>query len=186
MASVELLASGERGCTLQLEEVEVALLQSLARQLVDFLTPADQDEDPLVAMVGIDPAARTPDDPALARLLPDAVTGDPEASAQFRRFTERDLRAGKVRNAEAVLAALESGPASLDLTGDALAAWLGFLNDTRLTIGTRLEITEEAHEELASLPDDDPRAGLYQVYDWLTFVQEALLQSVVSSPETRT
>ena len=45
------------------------------------------------------PAAPTPDDPALARLLPDAYADDEEAAAEFRRFTERDLRDAKARDA---------------------------------------------------------------------------------------
>jgi hypothetical protein len=66
------------------------------------------------------------------------------------------------------------------LVGDDLSAWIGFLNDARLTLGTRLGITEESHDELASLPDADPRAGLYQVYDWLTFLQESLVQQLLT------
>ena len=65
--------------------------------------------------------------------------------------------------------------------GDDIRPWIGFLNDTRLAIGTRLEITDDAHEWLESLPDDDPRAGLYQVYDWLTFLQESLVQRLLST-----
>ena len=45
----------------------------------------------------IDPDAERPDDPALARLLPDAYADDDEASAEFRRFTERTLRETKMR-----------------------------------------------------------------------------------------
>jgi hypothetical protein len=180
MAVVGALPGGERGAEVQLEEVEVALLQSLALQLVDFVGPQDDPEaDPLVAMVGIDPLARIPDDPALRRLLPDAYADDVDASAEFRRFTERDLRAAKARNAEGVLSALAGGGGVVRIEGEAVAAWLGFLNDTRLTLGTRIGITEDNHEELASLPEGDPRAGLFQVYDWLTFLQESLVQRLL-------
>ena len=47
-------------------------------------------------------------------------------------------------------------------------SWLGLLNDARIAIGTRIQISEDNHEELAGLPDDDPRSGLFHVYDWLT------------------
>ena len=177
MASVHPLAGDERGMELRLEEVEVALLVSLAGQLIDFVSPAPvTDADPLVALVGIDPAAVTPEDPALRRLLPDAYRDDDDAAAEFRRFTERDLREGKVRNAQLVLDQLAAQPRSVTIAGAAIPAWLGFLNDTRLTLGARIEITEENHEELYALPDDDPRAALVGVYDWLTFVQDALVQ----------
>ena len=50
------------------------------------------------------------------------------------------------------------------------------LNDARIAIGTRIQISEDNHEELAGLPDDDPRSGLFHVYDWLTFLQESLVR----------
>jgi len=180
MASVSALSSGTRGVHLELEEVESALLRSLATQLLEFVAPETGDhEDPLVALVGLDPSASTPEDPALRRLLPDAYQDDADASSQFRRFTERDLRARKARSAQVVIADLDAGEQSIDISGDGVDAWLSFLNDTRLTLGVRLGITEESHDELADLPDDDPRATLFQVYDWLTFVQESLVQRLL-------
>jgi hypothetical protein len=172
----------EGGVRLVLEEVEVALLLSLAGQLADLVAPEPSlDEDPLARLVGIDPEARTPEDPALHRLLPDAYADDPEAAAEFRRFTERSLREAKAEHARVVGRALQAGGTEFDVTGDAVAAWLGFLNDTRLTLGTRLEITEDNHDELEMLPDEDPRAGLFQVYDWLTFLQESIVQRLLAS-----
>lgn len=180
MTAVSPRADGSAGAELELEELEVALLQSLARQLVDFVSPdVEETDDPLIAMVGIDPHATIPDDPALLRLLPDAYSDDEDAAAEFRRFTERDLREGKVRNAQAVLDVLQTAPRRVSIGPEEMGAWLGFLNDTRLTLGTRLGITEDNHAELDALPDDDPRASLVQVYDWLTFVQDALVQVVL-------
>lgn len=181
MAVIHPLPSGQRGVEVELEEVEVAMLQSLAAQLVEFVTPAPTpDADPLVALVGIDPEARTPDDPALRRLLPDAYRDDDEASAEFRRFTERDLREAKARHAQDVLEVLASNPERVRIDQGSAAAWLGFLNDTRLTLGSRLEISDESHDALADLPDEDPRTALYQVYDWLTFLQESVVQSLLA------
>ena len=62
------------------------------------------------------------------------------------------------------------------LTADEALCWLGFLNDARIAIGIRLEVTEENHDELAELPEGDPRAGLFDVYDWLTFLQDSLVK----------
>jgi hypothetical protein len=183
MAEVSALPDDARGLHVTLEEVEVALLQSLARQLEDLVGPRDDpDADPLVALVGIDPVAQTPDDPALRRLLPDAYIDDEAAAGEFRRYTERDLRESKAANARRVDAQLEEQGREVTISGDAIPAWLGFLNDTRLTIGTRLEISEENHDVLADLPDSDPRAGLFQVYDWLTFLQESIVQRLLPSP----
>jgi hypothetical protein len=183
MASVGGLAGDERGFTLQLEEVEVALLLSLAAQMIDFIAPVPTAEnaDPLAAMVGIDATAMTPEDPALERLLPDAYRDDAEAAGEFRRFTERGLRESKVANARAVQSALEEADGEVEVGAAGLSAWLGFLNDTRLTLGTRLDISEDNHDELAELPPEDPRSGLFQVYDWLTFLQESIVQRLLPS-----
>ena len=164
----------KREIRLNIAEVERALLLSLAEQIVAFVgTDKVEGEDPLATLVGIDATAESPEDPALARLLPDAFLDDPEAAAEFRRFTERDLRATKVTHSSVVIADFE---ARLEVLPDAhLAAWLGFLNDARLALGTRLEITEDNHDELADLPEDDPRAGMFQVYDWLTYLQDSLV-----------
>jgi hypothetical protein len=167
------------GLRIRLDEVERLLLTSLADQMIAFVSPPPRDPggDPLAEMVGIDEEAEVPDDPALARLFPDAFIDDPDAAADFRRFTERGLRERKAAQARTVRADLDDLPDSLP--DDHAAAWLGFLNDTRLTLGARLEITEDAHEEFAGLPDDDPRAALFQVYDWLTFLEDSLVQQLM-------
>jgi hypothetical protein len=165
---------------LRLDEVERLLLKSLAQQMISFVEPdpADPDADPLAEMVGIAEVAEVPDDPALARLFPDAFMDDPEAAEDFRRFTERGLRETKVAHARLALADLDS--TSLSLDDDHVTAWLGFLNDTRLALGTRLEISEDNHDELASLPEDDPRLAMFQVYDWLTYLQDSLLRHLLA------
>lgn len=180
MAKTYGFAKGRRGAvSINLDEPERELLRSLARQIEEFVAPdpLDPDADPLAALVGIDETAEVPDDPALARLFPDAFIDDDEASADFRRFTERSLREAKVAHARVVIAALESGAS--DIPKDQVGAWLGFLNDTRLTLGSRLDMTEDSHDALASLPEDDPRAGLFHVYDWLTYLQDTLVRLVM-------
>lgn len=162
----------------RLDDLERAMLRSLAEQVITLVAPAqDADEvDPLAALVGISSDASTPDDPALARLLPDGYRDDPEAAGDFRRFTERGLRDMKVAHARTVIDALERSGEKVTLADDDLASWLGLLNDARLALGTRLGITDENHEQMSSLPDDDPRAAMVQVYDWLTFLQDSLLR----------
>lgn len=181
MAMLRPLGDPDQGMDLLLEEVERELLLSLTAQLIDFVrSEPEEAEDPLVALVGIDPDAAPSEDPALHRLLPDAFRDDEEASLEFRRFTERDLRDAKVRNAETVRASLETDGLVVHLTGDTVPAWLGFLNDTRLVLGARLDITEENQDELAELDDDDPRAALYGLYGWLTYLQETLVQALLA------
>jgi len=170
---------------LRVDEAERSMLRSLAQQVRDLVAPQAQSGsiDPLEAMVGIDPKARRPQDPALARLLPDAYIGDDEAAADFRRFTERDLRRTKAAHAAAVLAHLERSGAKVVLSRDEANSWLGFLNDARLALGTRIQITEENHEELAGLEQDDPRFASFHVYNWLTYLQDSLLDALLDDAE---
>jgi hypothetical protein len=120
-----------------------------------------------------------PDDPALARLLPDAYPDDPAAAAEYRRFTENDLMAGKRANIAVLLSGLESvGPdGRLHLPAEAVPAWLVALNDLRLALGTRLEIEEDYETMIAALAPDDPRLPAYALYEWLTWLQDSLVRT---------
>ena len=176
-----------RGVRLTLGAAEAGLLDNLLGQLLELLEPEGADalesDDPLAEMVGIGTATQAPDDPALARLLPDAYRDDAEAAAEFRRYTEVGLREQKLAQAAAARRTL-SDPALADgvtLTAEDADAWLRTLNDIRLTLGTRLDVTEDYQAEqelLGSLPPDDPRLFLHDVYDWLGYLQSTLLHAL--------
>lgn len=182
------------GAAVALDEVEIAILRSLAVQLLELIGPGDEPAegaDPLAALFAQGPS-EPPTDPALARLFPEAY-GDQDtelraASAEFRRFTENDLRARKRTDALAVVRTLdaltitEDGGAVLELTGDECRNWLGALNDLRLTIGTRLEVSDEDEGEAGSLyrlPDSDPRKPMVMAYLWLGALQETLVETLM-------
>jgi len=167
-----------------LEAVEADVLTAVAGDLLELLgEEADADPDPLAAMVGLsDGPVEAPEDPALARLLPDAYGDDDEAATEFRRYTEGDLRAGKRANAGTVLATLApltGRGGRLVLDRDEADAWLGCLNDLRLVLGSRLEVTEETELDPRA---DDPRAHALQVYGWLGWLQESLLSCLDPRP----
>jgi hypothetical protein len=52
------------------------------------------------------------------------------------------------------------------------------LNDMRLALATRLGVEEDDEEFWESLPDDDPRVHVHDIYDWLAFLQESLVHAV--------
>ena len=161
---------------LRVDQVERGLLMSVARQVMDLVQPAEAspDQDPLAAQLGwVDGDVGISDDPAVARLLPDAYD-DPDDAREFRRFTENDLRQSKMQHAMTVVEEIERSGEKVAVTST--DSWLGLLSDARIAIGTRIQISEDNHEELAGLPDADPRSGLFHVYDWLTFLQESLVR----------
>lgn len=181
------------GAAVALDEVEVSILRSLTVQLLELIGPGEEpeaDADPLAALFAEGPS-KPPADPALRRLFPDAYGDDTEelraAAADFRRYTENDLRARKREDALVVVRALDGLDTEpeesvlLKLTPDESRAWLGTLNDLRLTIATRLEITEdEEGERLYRLPDSDPRKPMVMAYLWLGALQESLIETLMS------
>lgn len=177
-----------------LRAADTRLLAQLFGNLLELLADPDDDPhragpppapDPLAVELGLTalgdgPSARRPDDPALARLFPDAYPEDPDASAEFRRYTQPDLSAERRRRAALAAAALERIPRGgrLTLAAPEAGAWLGALNDLRLVIGTRLELTDDGQEPGANLPPGDPRANYVPVYYYLGYLQETLVEAL--------
>ena len=141
--------------------------------------PADEDSpDELEMLLGLSANAELPDDPVLARLLPDAYSDDPQASAEFRRYTEESLRSSKINSAQAVLASLPAGGGDVVLSEPECQQWLRSLNDVRLALGVRLGITEEDEDLTENLSVNDPRSAYIWVYQWLAYLQDSLIESL--------
>ena len=169
-------------------------VRALSRLLDDFLQLLADDvaerveqggareQDPLEAFVGLSsgPVAR-PTDPALARLFPDAYGDDPERSAEYRRYTESDLRESKrdaVRIVQATLGRLDDGGKTV-LGDEEVSALLGSLNDLRLVLGARLDVQEDYADQVRAMHPDDPRLQAFAVYEALTALQDGLLQALL-------
>jgi Domain of unknown function (DUF2017) len=132
----------------------------------------------MAAMLGTAGPTSPPEDPVLARLLPDAYRDDPEAAGEFRRYTEQDLRSGKVAAAQTVLATLPAKGGQVRLGPEDAQAWLRAINDVRLAIGTLLGITEDYEDELEQASWADPRSAYLEVYHWLGYVQDSLVRAL--------
>ncbi len=173
---------------------EADLLRSLAAQLIELLRNESAttvvDADPLEELLDFSGPTTAPDDPVLARLFPTAYPDDEEAAGDFRRFTENALRDGKAGAAASVIDALEdaglpSEPQDglfidVELDREGAITWMRSFTDMRLAIATRLGIEEGDEEHWYSLPDDDPRAQVHDIYDWVGYLQETLVHAVAS------
>ncbi|AJE40890.1 MULTISPECIES: DUF2017 domain-containing protein [Streptomyces] len=189
------------GAALALDDVEISIIRSLAVQLLELIGPGPAEngsEDPLAELFAEGPS-EPPSDPVLHRLFPDAYGGpggepvSPDEaeeqraySAEFRRFTENDLRARKRDNALAMVRSLDAVSSEgedggvLKLSPQECEQWLGALNDLRLAIGSRLEVVEEEDtDHLTRLPDEDPRKPLMMAYLWLGALQETLIETLM-------
>ena len=184
-----------RGVSAKLDDGERTLLAHLFVEVWELLGSGSEGGpgdvgggaagvDPLEAMVGIGTATDEPDDPALARLLPSAHRDDGDVAAEFRRYTEQGLRARKRAGLETARRTL-GRDGSLDLDRDEARAWVVALTDVRLVLGERLELrSDEDAEELAAalgeFDEDDPRAFLVAIYDFLTWLQESLVHALAA------
>ncbi len=173
---------------------EASLLRSLVGQVLTLIAPDGPapprpaasagdlgDLADLEAMFdGSDPAAtpKTPLDPVLARLLPDGYRDDPDAAGEFRKYTESGLRNAKQQAALQMLDTLPDAGGRIQLTPDQAQAWLKALNDVRLALGVRLDVTEDFEQQWAKLKQEDPQWAAYEVYAWLGAVQESLVQAL--------
>lgn len=171
---------------------EADLLRSLAGQLVELLrneAAEPRDRDSFEAMMDFSGPTSEPEDPVLARLFPTAYTDDDEAAAEFRRFTEGSLRDGKSAAACTIIDGLEEAGLPAQLTEEGLhidveldpptaATWLRSFTDIRLALATRLGVEEDDEEYWHRLPDDDPRAQAHDIYEWVGYLQETLVQAL--------
>lgn len=170
------------GVSVVLDAAEIQLLHSFTDQVLTMLAGRDDGEsvsDELTRQVGLSSVTEPPDDPVLARLLPTAYLEDEESAREFRRYTETDLIRSKRSYVRTMQRSLDRGPGTIYLDEAEARAWMTALNDVRLALGTRWQITEEddaeAYERMA---EDDPRRPVLAVYDWLTLLQETLVEAV--------
>lgn len=149
--------------TARFEAEEAQLLLSLAEEAVDLARAAAAPENTIA-------------DPALGRLLPDAYPDDPEASAEFRRFTAPGLADRKEASARTVMETLAAAPGGgrveVVLDEAQATAWLRTITDLRLVLAARLGIREDGDEGDVH---DESSAMQRAVYDWLAGVQELLV-----------
>lgn len=158
----------EQLVVLEISRLEAVHLAGLIAQFVELLNATESD-------------AVTHDDPAIARLVPNAYPDDSDAAREFREITQSDLLSRREADARTVLATLpaedeegldEAGIAEMQIIAldpDAVRAWMRTLTAVRLVLAARLGIdSEDDHDQ------NDPRFG---IYDWLGFRLDGLIQA---------
>jgi len=157
-------------------KVEVCLTDDEAALLLSL-------RDELEPVLNAPPAAT--DDPVVRRLFPVAYTDPTEedAEAQWQRLMHDDLARQRLVALADVAQTIEGarrgkGTVEFELGDDGVAAWLSALNDARLALGTRLDVTEDMDYDLEGRDPDDPLTQAYAVYLWLGWAQELLLETI--------
>lgn len=186
------------GATARFAAAQADIIRDLIGQLIQLISAGEPDEETgsgaagppgwpgqgtldagdLEALTGLGETPDRPEDPVVARLLPDAYRDDPEASSEFRHYTERSLRSQKAAAARIVLATLPPRGGRIRLSEEEAQAWLRALNDVRLALGTRLDVSDDFEDQVAEMEPDDPRSAAVGIYQWLAFLQETLVQAL--------
>ena len=119
----------------------------------------------------LEPLLADPDDPALRRLFPPAYSDD-ESDEQYRSLVRDQLVSGRAKALATVRATLGSKTIDLEQADE----WLRVLNDLRLVLGTRLDVSEEIDYE--GIDVDEPRGRDLAVYGYLAWLQEQLVDAL--------
>ena len=164
---------------------EAALLDSLVTSMLGMLEDRESSSPPdeLEEITGMRTGnSQPPQDETMKRLLPDfyrSQTGHPAGSATaeslnsaLRSLHEPEIIDAKRQAAQQVLQTIPEGGGRFELTEDDAHAWAAAVNDVRLALGTMLDIRPDGPERL---PADHPMAGHFDVYQWLTVLQEYLV-----------
>lgn len=174
----------------ELSQQEAAVIRGLVGQIKDMLTArADEaPKDELAELTGIRTGPATPpEDRVMGRLLPDFYRRDPltgesdedeaDAAAAMRSLHEPELLEAKTGVASVVLETCPRDGGMVWLTEEQADGWLSALNDVRLALGTALDLDEDIEDEP---PEDDLRREHMGVYQWLTWVQDSLVEAVAA------
>jgi hypothetical protein len=174
--------------TVALSNDELHILINLVEQLLELLGERNfahhyQSDDPFAqlmaaTLMNMEPLS-APEDPVLNRLLPNAYA-DPDAADEFRKYTEPRLRQIKQQHLmylrEQLVFPVDHEFPKADIAITDAQQWLIAINDVRLALAVRLNVTPESFEKYELLPDTDPQKSLFAVYFWLGGIQEKLIE----------
>jgi hypothetical protein len=145
--------SRKGGVEIRLPRQEREFLRSLAPQMREILDDG-------------------PDDVAVGRLFPDAYEDDEQRKTEYRLLAHVDLMDSHL----SALAVLEATADADRLDEEQAHAWARALNDVRLVLGVRLDVTEEGDERPTDA--DDPRVPAFAAYDYLSMLQGELIEAL--------
>ena len=104
----------------------------------------------------------TTDDPTLRRLFPTAYPDDAGRDQEYQQLVRDELLEKRL----AALATVEATADAEDVDEPTLTAWMTALNDLRLVLGTRLDVSEGDED----LEPSDPEASAHLVYHYLSLL----------------
>jgi hypothetical protein len=171
---------------------EAALLKNLVSSMIGVLDERESSSpsDELEEITGIKTGnTEPPGDPMLRRLLPDFHKPDDDdyepdldasdsLNAALRSLHEPEVIDAKRAAAQQLLDTLPENGGRFELTEEGANAWIAAVNDVRLSLGVMLDVGPDGPDRL---PADHPLAAHFDVYQWLTVLQEYLVLVLMGS-----
>jgi hypothetical protein len=171
---------------------EAALLKNLVSSMIGVLDERESSSpsDELEEITGIKTGnTEPPGDPMLRRLLPDFHKPDDDdyepdldasdsLNAALRSLHEPEVIDAKRAAAQQLLDTLPENGGRFELTEEGANAWIAAVNDVRLSLGVMLGVGPDGPDRL---PADHPLAAHFDVYQWLTVLQEYLVLVLMGS-----
>ena len=124
----------------------------------------------LVAMADQLEVLLTVDTDDTRRLFPTAYPDDPELDAGYQILAREQL----VDDRREAIELLRRSVDAEVVNADELAAWMGIVNDLRLVLGTRLDVSEDDTE----IDMDDPDVDAYIAYHELGLVLSEIVDAL--------
>lgn len=115
------------------------------------------------------------DTPELRRLFPTAYTDDEEKDAGYQILARSSLTDQR----RAAIETVRRTATSPILTEDELTDWMALVNDLRLVIGTRLDVSED--DDRSDIDPSSPEGNLYEIYYLLTYLLQEIVDALSSA-----
>ena len=124
------------------------------------------------------------DDDRFRRLFPVAYHEDPDHDTEYQGLMHGELLASRLEASSTAFATLSRDTQSdaIDVTDTELDALMRSLNDLRLVLGTLLDVHEDDYSDP---PADDPAFAHFQLYGYLGWLLEWLVQAQQEALEDR-
>lgn len=109
----------------------------------------------------------------LKRLFPTAYPDDPERDAGYQILSRQQL----IDSRREAIALMQETIDRDHWREDELGAWMGIVNDLRLVIGTRLDVTENDNE----IDEDHPDAAAHILYHQLGYLVSEIVDALTTT-----
>jgi len=115
------------------------------------------------------------EDASVGRLFPPAYEDDVAANDEYARLMHDELLNDRTNSVDVFERTLDAKR----VTEEQLVAWMSAVNDLRLVLGTRLDVTEEMYER--PIDEHAPNAQQLAIYHYLGWLEEQMVGALSGS-----